>query len=115
VCLSQASAFLWPAISPASRYRGLTMRSQHKQAVCAYNLAREVGDSLPIPIGVRRPAATHEALGRSPWWRQAGHTPPVSNVFHSCPQLQNQRSSLRGDQPQSRHRMRGPDGSWVLS
>jgi hypothetical protein len=44
-------------------------------------------------------------------WRQAGHTPPVSNVFHRCPQLHDHRSSLRGDQPQSGHRIRGPDGS----
>jgi hypothetical protein len=48
-------------------------------------------------------------------WRHAGHTPPVSNVFHRWPQSQNQRSSLRGDQPQSGHRIRGPDGSWLLS
>jgi hypothetical protein len=39
------------------------------------------------------------------WWRQAGHTTPVSKVFHECPHVQNQRSSLRGDQPQSGHRM----------
>ena len=45
------------------------------------------------------------------WWRQAGHTPLASKVFHRCPQLHDQRSSLRGDQPQSGHRMRGPDGS----
>ena len=32
--------------------------------------------------------------------------PPVSNVFHSCPQVQHQQSSLRGDQPQSGQRMR---------
>jgi hypothetical protein len=44
------------------------------------------------------------------WWRHAGQTPHVSNVFHSWPQLQDQRSSLRGDQLQSGHRMRGPDG-----
>ncbi len=48
-------------------------------------------------------------------WRHAGQTPPVSNVFHSCPQVQNHRSSLRGDQPQSGHRIRGPDGSWLFS
>jgi len=30
------------------------------------------------------------------WWRQAGHTPPVPNVFHSWPQLQDQQSSLPG-------------------
>jgi len=43
-------------------------------------------------------------------WRHAGHTPPVSKVFHSCPRVQDQRSSLRGDQPQCGHRMRGgPD------
>ena len=39
----------------------------------------------------------------------------MSNVFHKWPQLQDQRSSLRGDQPQSGHRMRGPDGSRLLS
>src|SRR5438034_9318045 len=49
------------------------------------------------------------------WWRQTGHTPPVSNVFHSCPQLQDQRSSFWGDQPQSGHRMRGPDGPRLFS
>jgi hypothetical protein len=47
--------------------------------------------------------------------RQAGHTPPVSKVFHSCPQLQDHRSSWRGDQPQIGHRMRGPPGRWVCS
>ena len=31
---------------------GLTMRSQRKQAFCAYNLVREDAESLPIPIGV---------------------------------------------------------------
>ena len=36
------------------------------------------------------------------WWMQAGQTPPVSNEFHSCPQVHNHRSSLRGDQPHSR-------------
>ena len=39
----------------------------------------------------------------------------MSNVFHSCPQVQDQRSCLRGDQPQSGHRMRGPDGSRLFS
>lgn len=36
----------------------------------------------------------------------------MSNVFHSCLQLYDQRSSFRGDQPQSGHRMRAPEGSW---
>jgi hypothetical protein len=45
------------------------------------------------------------------WCKQAGQTPPVSKMFHSCAQVQNQRSSLRGDQPQSGQRMRGLDGS----
>ena len=45
-----------------------------------------------------------------PW-----HTPPVSKVFQRCPQSQAQRSSLRGDQPQSGHRMRGPEGSRLFS
>jgi hypothetical protein len=49
------------------------------------------------------------------WWRQAGQTPPVSNVFHSFPQEQDHRSSLRGDQPQSGQRMRGSDGLWLFS
>jgi hypothetical protein len=44
------------------------------------------------------------------WCRQAGHTPPVSNVFHSQPQVQDHLSSLRGDQPQSGQRMRGSEG-----
>ena len=35
------------------------------------------------------------------WCRQAGQTPPVSNVFHSLPQVQNHLSPLPGDQPQS--------------
>jgi hypothetical protein len=30
--------------------------------------------------------------------------PPVSNVFHSLPQVQNHLSSLRGDQPHNGHR-----------
>ena len=46
---------------------------------------------------------------------QAGQTPPVSNEFHSCPQVHNHRSSLRGDQPHSGQRMRGPDGSRLFS
>jgi hypothetical protein len=48
-------------------------------------------------------------------WRHAGHTPPVSNVFHCSPQVQNHLSSLRGDQPQSGQRMRGSDGPWLFS
>src|SRR5438876_11880695 len=48
-------------------------------------------------------------------WRQAGHTPPVSNVFHACPQVHDQRSSSRGDQPHNGHRMRGPEVSPLLS
>jgi hypothetical protein len=43
-------------------------------------------------------------------WRQAGQTPPVSNVFHACLQVQAHRSSLRGDHPHCGHRMRGPEG-----
>ena len=31
----------------------------------------------------------------------------MSNVFHSCPQVQNHLSSLRGDQPHSGQRLRG--------
>jgi hypothetical protein len=49
------------------------------------------------------------------WWRQAGQTPPVSNVFHRFPQSQNQWSCLLGVQAQSGHRMRGPEGSRLLS
>ncbi len=49
------------------------------------------------------------------WWRQAGQTPPVTNVFHSCPQEQLQRSSLRGDHPHSGQRMRGPEGLFASS
>lgn len=64
-----------------------------------------------IPLRMQRPAGAREALVEVHWWRQAGHTPPVSKVFHSWPQLQDQRSSLRGDQPQSGQRMRGLDGS----
>ena len=41
--------------------------------------------------------------------------PPVSNVFHSYPQVQDQRSSLLGDQPQSGQRMRGVPGSFRSS
>jgi len=48
-------------------------------------------------------------------WRQAGQTPPVSNVFHEWPQEQDHWSSLRGDQPQSGHRIRGTEGSWLFS
>ena len=49
--------------------------------------------------------------------RQVGQMPPVSNVFHSKPQLQHQRSSLRGVQPHSGQRMCGPDVSrdWFCS
>jgi len=49
------------------------------------------------------------------WWRHAGHTAPVSNVFHSWPQVQDQRSSLRGDQPHSGHRMREPEEPRLFS
>jgi len=49
------------------------------------------------------------------WRRHAGHTPPVSKVFHSWPQLQDDRSFLLGDHPQSGHRMRGPQGSRLFS
>ena len=49
------------------------------------------------------------------WWMQAGQTPPVSNEFHSCPQVQNHLSSLRGDQPHSGQRMRGVPGSFSPS
>jgi len=49
------------------------------------------------------------------WCRHAGHTPPVSKVFHSLPQVQNHLSSLRGVQTQSGHRIREPEESWVLS
>lgn len=45
------------------------------------------------------------------WSKQAGHTPPVSNVFHSKPQVQNHLSCLRGDQSQSGQRMRGGSDS----
>src|SRR6266699_1927954 len=41
--------------------------------------------------------------------------PPVSNVFHSFPQEQVQRSSLRGDHPHSGQRMRGPEGLFASS
>jgi len=37
-------------------------------------------------------------------------TPLRVEVFHSLPQVQDQRPSLRGDQPHSGQRMRGPDG-----
>ena len=39
----------------------------------------------------------------------------MSKVFHSFPQVQNHLSSLRGDQPHSGQRMRGPDGAWLFS
>ena len=37
--------------------------------------------------------------------------PPVSNVFHSLPQVQDHLSSLRGDQSHSGQRMRGGSDS----
>src|SRR5207237_4755097 len=49
------------------------------------------------------------------WWRHAEHTPPVSKVFHPWPHVQDRRSSLRGDQPQSGQRMRGPEGTLLFS
>src|SRR5215813_14932765 len=49
------------------------------------------------------------------WRRQEGQTPPVSKVFQIWPHEHAQRSSFRGDQPHSGHRMRGPDGSSVFS
>jgi hypothetical protein len=45
----------------------------------------ECGDHLPH---VRHWVSVHCC-------RQAGHTPSVSKVFHSCPQVQNHLSSLR--------------------
>src|SRR5450756_279900 len=36
-------------------------------------------------------------------------------LLDRCPQVHDHRSSLRGDQPQSGHRMRGPDGSRLFS
>ncbi len=39
----------------------------------------------------------------------------MSNVFHEFPHEQDQWSSLRGDQPQSGQRMRGPEVSLLLS
>src|SRR5438067_2320073 len=59
---------------------------------------------------MRRPTGTREALGLSPLVKTRGTAPSVSNVFHSLPHAQDHRSFLRGDQPQSGHRMRGPDG-----
>jgi hypothetical protein len=49
------------------------------------------------------------------WCMHAGQTPPVSKVFQALPHLQDHWSSLRGDQPQSGHRMRGPEVSPLLS
>src|SRR5579871_983070 len=49
------------------------------------------------------------------WCRQAGQTPPVSNVFQSYPQVQNHLFYFLGDQPHSGQRMRWLDGSRVLS
>src|SRR5947207_13131831 len=64
---------------------------------------------------MRRPTGTREALGLSPLVKTRGTAPSVSNVFHSLPHAQDHRSFLRGDQPQSGHRMRGPDGSRFFS
>src|SRR5208337_1068206 len=44
-----------------------------------------------------------------------GRRPRYREVFHSCPQVQSHRSSLRGDQPHRGQRMRGPDGSRLFS
>ena len=38
----------------------------------------------------------------------AGQIPPVSNVFHKCPQLHAQRAFASGDQAHNGQRMRGP-------
>lgn len=40
---------------------------------------------------------------------QAGQTPPVSNVFQTCPQRHSQQSFLRGTQAHRGQRMRGPE------
>jgi hypothetical protein len=50
-----------------------------------------------------------------PPMKAGGAHPPVSNVFHWCPQLQAHWSSLPGDQPQSGQRIRGLEGSPLLS
>src|ERR1022692_4366810 len=63
-----------------------------------------------------RPPTAREALGCSPLVKAGGaNTPRVSNVFQRWPQVQDHTSSWRGDQPQSGHRMRGPEGSTLFS
>ena len=47
--------------------------------------------------------------------RQAGQTPPVSKVFHRCPQEQDQTSHFRGDQPHCGQLTCGPDGPTLSS
>jgi|SRR5579864_5685502 len=81
---------------------------------CATQIAR-----TPIHCEYQPECGDHPAHERHcvslHWWRQAGHTPPVSNVFHSLPQVHDQRSSSRGDQPESGQRILGPDGSRLFS
>ena len=57
------------------------------------------------------PNAATIGCTRGTVFQSTGQTPPVSNVFHSLPQVQNHLSSLWGDQPHSGQRMREPDGS----
>lgn len=47
--------------------------------------------------------------------RQEGQTPPVSKVFQTWPQVQDQKSCSPGDQPQNGQRIRGPEGFVLLS
>lgn len=68
-------------------------------------------ESLRIPVRMRRPASAREALGLSPLMEARWANAPCVESVHSLPHVQNHLSSFRGDQPQSGHRMCGPDGS----
>jgi hypothetical protein len=67
------------------------------QQLTAAQLLRECQSAYQSECGDHRLHERHWVNAH--WWRQAVQTPPVSKVFHSCPQVQDQRSSLRGDQP----------------
>jgi hypothetical protein len=69
---------------------------------------------LRVPIGVRRTSAARKALGFSPLvqagWADASRLERVPLIAAGARPL-----ALRGDQPRSGQRMRGLDGSRLLS
>ena len=83
------------------------------QQLTAAQMLRECQSAYQSECGDQRAHERHWVEVHC--WRQAGQTLPVSNVFHSCPQSQDHRFSLRRVQSQSGQRMRGLEGSRLFS